>query len=149
MEHNQPDQENWIIEGISAILQKKMAGDVKFFGNGASPSITSGNQLTYIATGYQSLKGRSDKYNAYLFLSYLQEKYSADGTGWDIIQEIAQSDSIGIKAVSDALVTLGIDTDVKDIDRKSTRLNSSHALISYAVFCLKKKKTDIKLINKH
>ena len=26
------------------------------------------------------------------------------------------------------------------IDRKSTRLNSSHALISYAVFCLKKKK---------
>src|SRR5437762_7312728 len=28
----------------------------------------------------------------------------------------------------------------KDIDRKSTRLNSSHRCISYAVFCLKKKK---------
>src|SRR3712207_8101279 len=28
-------------------------------------------------------------------------------------------------------------------DRKSTRLNSSHANISYAVFCLKKKKTCI------
>src|SRR5204863_6011869 len=27
-----------------------------------------------------------------------------------------------------------------DIDRKSTRLNSSHVEISYAVFCLKKKK---------
>src|SRR5438309_3580568 len=27
-----------------------------------------------------------------------------------------------------------------DIDRKSTRLNSSHSSISYAVFCLKKKK---------
>src|SRR3712207_8748431 len=27
-------------------------------------------------------------------------------------------------------------------DRKSTRLNSSHANISYAVFCLKKKTTD-------
>src|SRR5690625_5944022 len=27
-----------------------------------------------------------------------------------------------------------------DIDRKSTRLNSSHVAISYAVFCLKKKK---------
>src|SRR5260221_3881127 len=27
-------------------------------------------------------------------------------------------------------------------DRKSTRLNSSHTVISYAVFCLKKKKTD-------
>src|SRR3989454_7000090 len=28
-----------------------------------------------------------------------------------------------------------------DIDRKSTRLNSSHLVISYAVFCLKKKTT--------
>src|SRR5690625_6125160 len=28
----------------------------------------------------------------------------------------------------------------KDVDRKSTRLNSSHVAISYAVFCLKKKK---------
>src|SRR5437762_7106037 len=30
------------------------------------------------------------------------------------------------------------------VDRKSTRLNSSHRCISYAVFCLKKKKTTIK-----
>src|SRR5260221_6090024 len=28
-------------------------------------------------------------------------------------------------------------------DRKSTRLNSSHTVISYAVFCLKKKKTTV------
>src|SRR5256886_6796345 len=28
------------------------------------------------------------------------------------------------------------------VDRKSTRLNSSHSQISYAVFCLKKKKID-------
>src|SRR2546422_7673689 len=28
-------------------------------------------------------------------------------------------------------------------DRKSTRLNSSHGYISYAVFCLKKKKTNL------
>src|SRR5688572_31040597 len=32
-------------------------------------------------------------------------------------------------------------------DRKSTRLNSSHSQISYAVFCLKKKKK--KITNKH
>src|SRR3712207_6852490 len=31
--------------------------------------------------------------------------------------------------------------DLVSEDRKSTRLNSSHANISYAVFCLKKKKT--------
>src|SRR3712207_8347735 len=32
----------------------------------------------------------------------------------------------------------------QDLDRKSTRLNSSHANISYAVFCLKKKKNIIR-----
>src|SRR5258708_25973752 len=31
------------------------------------------------------------------------------------------------------------------LDRKSTRLNSSHQIISYAVFCLKKKKTAARL----
>src|SRR5690242_20879799 len=31
----------------------------------------------------------------------------------------------------------------EDLDRKSTRLNSSHMSISYAVFCLKKKKKKI------
>src|SRR3712207_7181800 len=30
----------------------------------------------------------------------------------------------------------------RQLDRKSTRLNSSHANISYAVFCLKKKKNE-------
>src|SRR3712207_8985911 len=35
----------------------------------------------------------------------------------------------------------------RNIDRKSTRLNSSHANISYAVFCLKKKKISIIMIH--
>src|SRR2546426_8424490 len=34
-------------------------------------------------------------------------------------------------------------------DRKSTRLNSSHLVISYAVFCLKKKKKTTKYFNTH
>src|SRR3712207_8126965 len=34
-------------------------------------------------------------------------------------------------------------TQIYTIDRKSTRLNSSHANISYAVFCLKKTKRNI------
>src|SRR2546429_6453087 len=36
-----------------------------------------------------------------------------------------------------------------DEDRKSTRLNSSHGYISYAVFCLKKKKKIQKTSNLH
>src|SRR3712207_7202785 len=39
----------------------------------------------------------------------------------------------GLRSGEDALPA-------RDPDRKSTRLNSSHANISYAVFCLKKKK---------
>src|SRR5438132_2796466 len=34
-----------------------------------------------------------------------------------------------------------------EVDRKSTRLNSSHTVISYAVFCLKKKKRTTKSRN--
>src|SRR2546422_7285744 len=33
-----------------------------------------------------------------------------------------------------------LEEELQDVDRKSTRLNSSHGYISYAVFCLKKKK---------
>ena len=42
--------------------------------------------------------------------------------------------------VLDSLMTSVIGNMVKD--RKSTRLNSSHVVISYAFFCLKKKKTN-------
>src|SRR5216684_7462878 len=37
--------------------------------------------------------------------------------------------------------------DIPQEDRKSTRLNSSHGYISYAVFCLKKKKINIYLFS--
>src|SRR2546430_11152152 len=42
------------------------------------------------------------------------------------------------------LVAAGVEGDLELwLDRKSTRLNSSHSQISYAVFCLKKKKINI------
>src|SRR5690606_41927669 len=44
-----------------------------------------------------------------------------------------------VAAVRDAVVDAGEDRRRDEIDRKSTRLNSSHVKISYAVFCLKKK----------
>src|SRR5690625_6892372 len=45
----------------------------------------------------------------------------------------------------------GIDVEMPvhaQVDRKSTRLNSSHVAISYAVFCLKKKKQQHKEMDK-
>src|SRR5258708_18766633 len=44
-------------------------------------------------------------------------------------------------SIKDILLTQGWPT-LRQRDRKSTRLNSSHQIISYAVFCLKKKKKD-------
>src|SRR3989454_4955338 len=38
---------------------------------------------------------------------------------------------------------------LQEVDRKSTRLNSSHLVISYAVFCLKKKKNKYKRAYKY
>src|SRR3712207_7896436 len=47
----------------------------------------------------------------------------------------------GQSVVTPAASTAGtVGTESSSSDRKSTRLNSSHANISYAVFCLKKKK---------
>src|SRR5260221_10428823 len=43
-------------------------------------------------------------------------------------------------AIKAGLTDTEADEVVQETDRKSTRLNSSHTVISYAVFCLKKKK---------
>src|SRR5256885_3036639 len=44
-----------------------------------------------------------------------------------------------VQALLDAGVSVVLDFPANTLDRKSTRLNSSHLVISYAVFCLKKK----------
>src|SRR5256885_5435898 len=49
--------------------------------------------------------------------------------------------ALAIRRGADRVRAVGVDA---DRDRKSTRLNSSHLVISYAVFCLKKK--DISII---
>src|SRR3712207_3381741 len=49
---------------------------------------------------------------------------------------------VGLTVLAGTFFGLGLFSPITDdSDRKSTRLNSSHANISYAVFCLKKKKT--------
>src|SRR3712207_7439228 len=53
------------------------------------------------------------------------------------VGSLAQALATGSQAALGVGSTAGI---VAGLDRKSTRLNSSHANISYAVFCLKKKK---------
>src|SRR5690606_42019172 len=63
-------------------------------------------------------------------------------TGWLLPSETEES--TGIKNRSGLppgqIVLINTEEIGKGLDRKSTRLNSSHVKISYAVFCLKKKK---------
>src|SRR5258708_18033542 len=54
------------------------------------------------------------------------------------LNDVVQSDTFTITVDISNTVPIS-----KFRDRKSTRLNSSHQIISYAVFCLKKKKSNI------
>src|SRR3990170_7585129 len=67
------------------------------------------------------------------------------GGGAMATSRILTGRGIVLLALSAALIgctqPLGLLPGGQGVDRKSTRLNSSHQIISYAVFCLKKKKT--------
>src|SRR2546427_1915438 len=74
------------------------------------------------------------------------------------LAQVARAHARGIELLDDAQHLFGIGEGIElrvhlllrldGIDRKSTRLNSSHSQISYAVFCLKKKKK-IVISNRH
>src|SRR2546429_2876366 len=60
------------------------------------------------------------------------------------IAKLAPEEIRPLEKLADLYVQQGVMSEARPLflqDRKSTRLNSSHGYISYAVFCLKKKKT--------
>src|SRR5690554_7405607 len=61
-------------------------------------------------------------------------------TGKETIRIEGTNNKITISGSCNAISIEGVDNIITVEDRKSTRLNSSHVRISYAVFCLKKKK---------
>src|SRR3712207_8322778 len=65
-------------------------------------------------------------------------RYLVDRHGADDARPLPIATRAGIKVLTFAGEDVTVDM---GRDRKSTRLNSSHANISYAVFCLKKKST--------
>src|SRR5690625_6305405 len=70
-----------------------------------------------------------------------QENHDLTGRILEIYEEVNHAQYINYKSTEFALFQY-IEGwyNRKRIDRKSTRLNSSHVAISYAVFCLKKQK---------
>src|SRR5256885_10973074 len=58
---------------------------------------------------------------------------------------VSRSDTVNLYAAAGANALSGVAAGARPLvsaDRKSTRLNSSHLVISYAVFCLKKKNNE-------
>src|SRR3712207_7765893 len=70
---------------------------------------------------------------------FRSEKYGTEEQKQKYLTRLAAGEIIGAFCLSEP--EAGSDATMqRTTDRKSTRLNSSHANISYAVFCLKKKK---------
>src|SRR5207244_10277654 len=63
------------------------------------------------------------------YFGYDEPNFTYSANGKKLLKELAQLSHVPIYLRTHNL-----------LDRKSTRLNSSHQIISYAVFCLKKKK---------
>src|SRR5688572_31068187 len=57
----------------------------------------------------------------------------------EVLAEIRQPQRAGVAGLEEQAHGTA-EVELLEVDRKSTRLNSSHSQISYAVFCLKKKK---------
>src|SRR3712207_8376434 len=84
---------------------------------------------------------------------FRSEDAAEDGEGFVGALHVDEGDGVPVghlKVVGDELLRRGVFAQGRLVvlaldgeDRKSTRLNSSHANISYAVFCLKKKKHHI------
>src|SRR5690625_5325713 len=86
-----------------------------------------------------------------LEITVTKAQLSKDGEDIELPSDVAKFDSQLDNKLEDLLdLQLGKRFNQKDrlsdddeaADRKSTRLNSSHVAISYAVFCLKKKKNN-------
>src|SRR2546422_4644041 len=84
-----------------------------------------------------------------LFRSYDQKAFPAEARRNALLPVVAGSDTNGALRIHQDVTLYASELDAgKSVthtlapgrDRKSTRLNSSHGYISYAVFCLKKKK---------
>src|SRR2546430_4620764 len=82
-----------------------------------------------------------------LFRSYLQSLMRSGhwGTGLHVLSQLAARGTalpqIRLSEAKRYLPPWLVPKQIDIRDRKSTRLNSSHSQISYAVFCLKKKNT--------
>src|SRR3712207_8630292 len=94
-------------------------------------SITNNNNALYVIDGIPMPSLQTAQPSDY---------FSGQGQSGDGASMINPEDIESMSVLSGAAASALYGSEAQNGDRKSTRLNSSHANISYAVFCLKKKK---------
>src|SRR5207249_6701675 len=117
------------------LLSVSNDGGQTFTGTTTDPrALTSATQEPGQATTDQWFQWIAFTKNGKLATSYYDRQYGTDEvTGYSDV-------SISGSGDLDQFVVQRVSSSSMPIDRKSTRLNSSHVSISYAVFCLKKKR---------
>src|SRR5437773_7006052 len=98
--------------------------------------------LTEIRGPYYSVVGRRYLEDLFEMMGNYVDSLKFAGGAFTLMPERAVREIVDLCHKYDVLVSTGgfIERVLAQGDRKSTRLNSSHITISYAVFCLKKKK---------
>src|SRR2546430_11313806 len=98
-------------------------------------------------TQFAGLPGSSTFEPLRIVNEIIQDAKESNNELWILFQDLSKAyDRVNINMLTKAMERLKLPSSfiklIANLDRKSTRLNSSHSQISYAVFCLKKKKQD-------
>src|SRR5690606_40489115 len=108
--------------------------------------------MFYSQNGHSGIKEHTHNYSTTLTLTNPPNKHSLDSLGiagkvTDSVGSVIERVVITEKGTTNSTLSdvngaykISVNPSSVLVDRKSTRLNSSHVKISYAVFCLKKKR---------
>src|SRR5258708_15898305 len=126
------------IDHIAALLVENDALRIRAFEGKLTPNVAKGSQLApgaglaskALTLGHSIMENDVNEVKGYI-------AGFAETQSEMCVPLIYLGEKLGILALDSARKGA---FDIEDVDRKSTRLNSSHQIISYAVFCLKKKK---------
>src|SRR3712207_604826 len=127
-----------IVEAMrSSVARRGVAGST--FDHVAREAGVSRGLLHYYFGTKERLLAEVVRHDTEVRMTLLDEQLRDAATPDDVLERMVASleDLVDREA---ELITLVFELFALSRDRKSTRLNSSHANISYAVFCLKKKK---------
>src|SRR5215217_8091708 len=107
-----------------------------------APLAAAGGEVAYVHSVDRVMRAADlEGFDALILLGsrFDERSIPADGRLAVVARFGVGYDTVDVAACTKAGIALVITPDGVRRDRKSTRLNSSHANISYAVFCLKKK----------